>query len=47
MDEFELGLLSDFIGEQWARFLSFCEERDIDEAQAEELNNKLDKAAGR
>ncbi len=47
MDEFEKGLLSDFIGENWAKFLAFCEDRDLDEAQAEELSNKLDREAGR
>lgn len=47
MSEFELGLLSDFIGQQWHSFMSFAEELGLDEAQCEELANKLEKAAGR
>lgn len=47
LDQYEISLLSDFISEHWSRFLAFCEEREIDEPQAEELSNKIDKAAGR
>lgn len=47
IDLFELGLLSDFIGQKWHDFLAFAEEHGLDEAQCEDLANKLDKAAGR
>lgn len=47
MSEFELGLLADFIGQKWADFMGFAEEFGLDEAQCEELSNKLEKAAGR
>lgn len=47
MDEFEYGCLTDFIGENWAKFLAFMEERGIDEAQCDDLSNKLDGLAGR
>lgn len=45
--QYEIGLVSDFISENWNRFLAFCEEREMDEPQAEELSNKIDKASGR
>lgn len=43
MDKFEYGLLNDFIGENWARFIAFCEERGVDESGAESLSSKLEK----
>ncbi|WP_306603887.1 hypothetical protein [Azonexus sp.] len=47
MDQFELGVLADFLGENWLAFVAFAEERDLDETQCEELSNKLDREAGR
>jgi hypothetical protein len=42
LDEHDKILLSQFIGENWASFLAFCDEQGISEADAEELANKLD-----
>lgn len=47
MDEFEFGVISDFLGNHWAQFLGFAEEMGLDEDQCDELANKLDAAAGR
>lgn len=47
MNEFEHGLISDFLGNNWEKFCDFAEEFGLDEAQCEELASKLDAAAGR
>ena len=47
MNDFEYGAVADFLGENWADFVSFMEERDTDEAGCEDIASKLDKLAGR
>jgi hypothetical protein len=46
--QFELGVVSDFIGANWANFCAFAEsEFEMTEAQCEDITNHLDKLAGR
>lgn len=45
--EFEMGVLADFIGENWQSFIDFVEEHGIDEARAEALTAALHQFAGR
>jgi len=47
MDKFEYGVISDFLGSNWGKFIEFADEFGLDEAQCEELANEIDKAAGR
>lgn len=47
MDAFDYAMLSDFIGENWAMFLAFMEDRGIDEPACEEFADKLDQLGGR
>lgn len=44
---FELGLVADFIAQRFGDFLGFLEEYGIDEPQAEEIVNELERRAGR
>ena len=48
MDEFQQQQLAEFLGENWARFVSFMEDRCGSEAeaeqQAEEILNKMKQA---
>jgi len=45
---FEIGVVSDFIGANWAKFLAFAEsEHEMTEAQCEDTAAHLDKLAGR
>jgi hypothetical protein len=38
VDEFDLSIIADFIGQSWSDFIGFCEERSDDgEAEAERL----------
>lgn len=49
MDEFQQQQLAEFLGENWARFVNFMEERCASEGeaeqQAEEIRNKLKQAS--
>lgn len=45
---FEMGVVSDFLGANWARFCAFAEaEHEMTEAQCEEIGAHLDQLAGR
>lgn len=45
--QFELSLLADFVGENWASFVAFMEARDADESGCDDLINRLEQLAGR
>ena len=45
LTDYEARILNDFIGQHWTRFLSFVEQHDMDEEEAEDLANKLEKIA--
>lgn len=45
LEQFDYSVISDFIGQHWASFVSFCEERDMDEAACDDLANKLEALA--
>ncbi len=45
LEQFDYGVINDFIGQNWAVFISFCEEREMDEAACDDLANKLEALA--
>ena len=45
---FEIGVVSDFLGNNWASFCAFAEaEGEMSEAQCDDVATHLDKLAGR
>lgn len=47
MDEFDYGLVADFLGQNWAAFLDFADQSDVDELACEDLLRALETEAGR
>ena len=45
LTDYEARIINDFIGQHWTRFLSFAEQHDMCEEEAEDLANKLEKIA--
>lgn len=45
MNEFETGLIFEFLSDRWALFVSFCRERNLSEDDAEEIMKKLEQEA--
>ena len=45
MDEYEKKVIADFLGNNWASFVAFADEFDIDEARCEEIANNLQQGA--
>ena len=46
LDQHELMVLNEFLGNNWDKFVSFAEDFDMTEAQCDDLSDKLEKAAG-
>jgi hypothetical protein len=45
MNDFEKGLIFEFLSDRWALFVSFCRERDLSEDDADEIMKKLEEEA--
>ena len=46
LDQHELIVLNEFLGNNWDKFVSFAEDFDMTEAQCDDLSTKLEQAAG-
>lgn len=47
LGDFEIGVLADFIDENWQMFTDFAEQQGIDETTCEQISALLTMAAGR
>jgi len=47
MGDFKYGVLADFLGEHWSRFVGFANQRGVSEDECEALIKALEQQAGR